>query len=83
MTTPWEVINSINHDGSDFSILTMNQSNVSQATVISKRSAKGNIFLLIEIYVMIYCHIFSIQPTHITAYTCFKTINTKTIDTKC
>jgi hypothetical protein len=44
-TTPWEVIDSMNSDGSAFSILTMNQSNVSQATVISKRSTKGKIFL--------------------------------------
>jgi hypothetical protein len=41
MTTPWEVIDSINSEGSNFSVITMNQSDVSQATVISKRSAKG------------------------------------------
>ncbi|UJR33432.1 hypothetical protein I4U23_020877 [Adineta vaga] len=40
-TTPWEVIDSIHSDRSNFSIITMNQSNASQVTVISKRSAKA------------------------------------------
>lgn len=41
MTTPWEVIDSINNDQSNYSVITINQSDVSQATVISKRSIKG------------------------------------------
>ncbi|CAF2712026.1 unnamed protein product [Rotaria sp. Silwood2] len=44
ITTPWEIIDSINSNNSYFkSIITLNQSNVSQATVISKRSRKISI----------------------------------------
>ncbi len=46
ITTPWEVIDSINGDGSDFSILTMNQSDASQVTVISKQATKGKFFCI-------------------------------------
>jgi hypothetical protein len=42
MTTPWEIIDSMNSEGSDFSVITINQSDISQATVISKRSTKGS-----------------------------------------
>jgi len=42
LTTPWEIIDSMNSDGSNFSVITMNQSDASQATVISKRSTKGS-----------------------------------------
>ncbi|CAF0739819.1 unnamed protein product [Rotaria sp. Silwood1] len=42
ITTTWEIIDSIDNN-SDFSIITLNQSDVSQATVISKRSTKTSI----------------------------------------
>ncbi|CAF0728592.1 unnamed protein product [Adineta ricciae] len=41
-TTPWEIIDSMSSDSSNFSIITMNQSNASQVTVISKRSKKAS-----------------------------------------
>lgn len=43
MTKPWEIIDSMNSDGSNFSVITMNQSDVSQATVISKSTTKGTL----------------------------------------
>ncbi|CAF0727895.1 unnamed protein product [Rotaria sordida] len=43
ITTPWEIIDSINSNNSDFSVITINQSDISQATVISKRSTKISI----------------------------------------
>ena len=41
LTTPWEVINSTMIDQSDYTVISANDSNVSQATVISKKSTKG------------------------------------------
>ena len=41
LSTPWEVINSTMIDQSDYTVISANDSNVSQATVISKKSTKG------------------------------------------
>ncbi|CAF1313755.1 unnamed protein product [Adineta steineri] len=42
MTAPWEVVDSMDNDGSGFSVITMNESNISQITVISKQSTKAS-----------------------------------------
>lgn len=84
MTTPWEIIDSMNSHNSNFSIITMNQSDASQVTVISKKSTKGKVlanFCLVKFN--IYFQIFSINSSSITINTYFETINTKAINKRC
>ena len=83
LTTPWEIIDSMNSDGSNFSVITMNQSNVSQATVISKRSTKGKVLIYIHDLKIDVSMYFSIQTSNIIFHTHVETIYTETSSQRC
>ena len=48
LTTPWEVINSTMIDQSDYTVISANDSNISQATIISKKSSKGKTSIVLK-----------------------------------
>lgn len=73
----------MNSAGSNFSVITMNQSNVSQATVISKRSVKSRDLIVIHQLTTNNLFSFSIQASYVLFRASAQTIYTETSWQRC